>query len=156
MIDTSDLMLGNLVIINNPKHHPNLKNIPLIITGINLTLDCDKNNTYSISLEHVNQKENTYYESYSQFIKFIEPIELTEEILTEKCRFIKSNYDSGKSYLFNKTFELWRGYGWDHYLWMVVGRNEDNINEPWIKIKYLHELQNLYRIIESKNLKITI
>lgn len=80
MIKENEFRIGNLVTIDNPDSWSELKDIPLAITGFHQTTDCDKIDTYAINLEHINKKPNTYYESYSQFIKFIKPIQLTDEL----------------------------------------------------------------------------
>ena len=72
----NELRIGNLVTVNNLEYHPKLKGVILRVTSISLNSD-----DYSVGLEYINQKPNTYYEEYSQFVRFIEPIQLTEEWL---------------------------------------------------------------------------
>lgn len=91
-IDAKELRIGNLVRVNNPKHHPKLKGVILEVTSISETVDLDRKLTYSIGLKHINQKPNTYYETYSQFIYFIEPIALTTEILINNFAVRQTQY----------------------------------------------------------------
>ena len=88
-IDAKELRIGNLVRVNNPKYHPKLKGVILEVTSISETIDLDRKLTYSIGLKHINQKPNTYYETYSQFIYFIEPIKLTTKMLVKNFGFKK-------------------------------------------------------------------
>lgn len=79
-IKAGDIMIGNIVTVDNPKHHPKLKGVPLRVTGIQ-EVDFGNSVECHLNLEHINQDPNTYYDTYSQFFRFIRPIHLTEEIL---------------------------------------------------------------------------
>lgn len=81
MMNPSELRIGVLVFVDNPKYHPKLKGIPLEVTGINERLGEDRELTYCVSLKHINQKPNTYYDTYSQLLKFIKPIPTSSEWL---------------------------------------------------------------------------
>ena len=52
MIDVKDLRIGNLIRINNPKYFPEIKGVILSVTAMSERLGLDKENTYSIGLEH--------------------------------------------------------------------------------------------------------
>ena len=143
MIPANDLRIGNLVTVNNPKYHPKLKDVILQVISIDELLDFDKIATHAIRLKHINQEPNTYYETYSQFIKFIELIPLSEDILL-KCGFISNPYqDRYESKWCNVECDKTKG-----------------ITELWIEshphIKYLHQLQNLIWINFNEELKVNI
>ena len=86
-----DLRKGIVVTVNNEKHHPKLKGVPLVVTGISPRSGIDREWTYSISLDSLNDSENIVSPLYSQFIKFIEPISLTTELLDRIEGCIKLN-----------------------------------------------------------------
>lgn len=82
-ITEKDLRIGNYVTVDNPKYHPNLKDIPVMVTSISQTMRIAKW-TYAVSLEHINQENNKHYINYAQFICFIKPIPLTAEWFGKK------------------------------------------------------------------------
>jgi len=142
----NELRPNCLVYVNNPKFHHKLKDVVLCVIGLHPT-----EIEYSVNLEHVNQKPNTYYETYSQFISFIEPIQLTEEWL---LRFgFKLEKDVDYFYVI-KTKQ--KG------ITLEVEPNGrtilfDNKNIKFIDIlpiKYVHQLQNLYFAITGEELEV--
>jgi len=151
-IKATEFRIGNIVTIDNPEYHPKLKGIPLEITGISSAVDTDGNSTYSIQLSHVNQQPNTYYETYSQFLKFIKPILLTEHMLNKACGFTVVTFSSaGNKYgyivnhVFNGalTFIVWK-YGKDEGKVLSGNRHFDS----------LHKLQNYFYAEMEKELLI--
>lgn len=135
MIDPKELMIGNLIMIDNEKHHSHLKDIPLIVTAINPKpgIGYGESLNYSISLEHINQKPNTYYESYSQFIKFLKPIPLTEDIL-KRLGFVWNNGTLRKErFRFMDKQERFGG-GFSLFIGDYYAKH----------IKNVHELQSIY------------
>ena len=162
MIQPHEIPVGSIVTINNPKCHPTLKDVPMIVTGVSPAIDCDKKNTHSVSLEHLNQKPNTYYESYSQFIKYVEPIVLTDDLLL-KCGLEPeincNNYFEKKQ----KTGRLHKGIFFiakrmqnmnDHTKSYAAWQYDEGNCKP--EIKYLHQLQNLYFSLCNEQLQITL
>ena len=138
----NELRKGVLVTITNPKHHPKMKDVPLSVTHIG---------PYAIGLEHINQKKNTYYETYSQFLKFIEPITLTEEWL------IKFGYETkeGSSHdalwvMKHPTLniDLLEQAQDMQYVYML-----GNIA---VYIDYVHQLQNLYFALTREELTLAL
>mgnify|MGYP003434912012 FL=1 len=142
-----ELMIGNFVTINNAVYHPKMKGIPCAVTSIS-----DKGDEYSISLIQIDRKPNTFYESYSQFLKYIEPIPITEEWLL-KLGFNKMsgcfNFDRSKELghhfgdfalsVYDTTqLKFWRG---DRYCGVIV-------------CEHIHELQNLFFSLTKEKLKI--
>ena len=143
----NELRIGNLVTINNIQCWDMLKNIPVIVTGMNETPALEKGGwTYSISLKQIEKKVNTYFTTIHQFIQFIEPILLTEEWLiklgfeigsdmfeehTEYEKIVKP----GVSITLSHEFECYQG---------IYSQ----------KIQYVHQLQNLYFVLTGEELEI--
>lgn len=159
-IDVSDLSVGiSLVRVNNPKHHPELAGLTLRVIGISPNKDPDGNSTYAVQLEHINQQPNTYYDTYSQFLKFIEPIELTDKILTnlKGSKNKKDCFANSFHFKICKTDFYLRPYCSGGFLWGF-----DSINkfvpselEDVMPIIYLHEWQRLYKSITRKELNVS-
>lgn len=133
-VSVTDLRIGNLVIVDNEKYHPKLKDVVLEITEIYESMDLDFKNSHGIGLKHINQKPYTYYERYSQLIVFIKPIPITEEWLL-KFGFTKPKDSEG--YLLNG-------------LVFYDGFLSSNQKE---KLKYVHQLQNLYHALTGSELQ---
>lgn len=133
-----ELRIGNYVTINNEKSYSGLKGIPFKVVGIH------KLEKYSIQLSN-----NEYYE-YNQFIEFIQPIKLNEELLL-KCGLKK----------------VLGGIGWDKFIKdgvelsfaPLVGGGYIPVyrfNNDYIKIRFLHQLQNLFYALTQKELEIKL
>jgi hypothetical protein len=132
----NDLMIGDLVTIDNKKYWTELKNIPLEVTGIIQTTDTNGQHSHSISLKHINQKPNTYYEEYSQFIDYIKPIPIDDKWL------LKLGFEFDQTFYNKKP------------LCLIIGKEnirvciEDSTYCIYGKaIKCVHQLQNLYYVI---------
>lgn len=91
-------------------------------------------------------------ERYCEAIGRFSPILITEERLLKFGFDLRKEYN-GCAYILN-GFEVWIGNGWDYYLYSVVGRNEDGINEPNVEMRYIHQLQNLYFALTGEELTI--
>lgn len=133
-----ELRIGNYVTINNHNCYSGLKGIPFKVVGI------QKLERYSIQLSN-----NEYYD-YNQFIEFIQPITLTEELLL-KCGFEK----------------ILGGIGWDKFIKdgvelsfaPLVGGGYIPVyrfNNDYIKIRFIHQLQNLFYTLTQKELEINL
>jgi len=79
----SELRIGNIATINNPEHWPLLKDVPLIVQGVNkcTPLKDVENTDYGVQLFDNSDFKTRYSatKTFSQFICFVEPIRLTEE-----------------------------------------------------------------------------
>lgn len=149
-MNQNELRIRNLVTVNNPDNHPNLKGVILEVTSIHESGNRE-GYTHGVGLKHINQIQNRYYETYSQFVRFIEPIPLTEELLL-KLGFELLNFDS---------------YEFDGYkiLALKCGKLQltaDSSNEyKTIEHKYLpivlyvHQLQNLYFALTGVELQLS-
>ena len=143
------LVPGNLVTVNNPRYHPKLKGIIMMVVSNNLGQDSQR----VIGLEHINQKPNTYYESYSQYDEFIDSISLTEEILI-KAGLKNGGYEN----LFwskkckNGKFEINAMFYTDNSCAVGV-RINDEID---VNIEFVHQLQNFYFALTGEELQINL
>ena len=75
----NELRIGNLVAINNEKHHPKMKAIPLIVCGIE---KIRSDESAKILLNYPKEQENIVIPAFSQFEEFVNPIELTGQFMT--------------------------------------------------------------------------
>jgi len=144
----NELRIGNLVTVNNPKYHPKLKGVVLRVTSISPNGD-----EYSIGLEHINQKPNTYYQSYSQFLKFIEPIQLEKEVLNDNFKSDNGNFwiDLQTHYLELITV----GSDWfPIYSQLPEFSSEEEQRVNLNSIQFVHQLQNLYFTLKGEELAI--
>lgn len=131
MIQANELRIGNYV---NEYYWNNIKNcysLELIkIKGIYEThIVCNEEDAYNLSE--------------------LKPIPLTEEILF-KCGFVEEYEDEeDNSYFVNSSVEIMK----------VLFKQEfflENIDNISLKIKYLHQLQNLYFALIGKELEINL
>lgn len=145
----SELRIGNLVTVDNPIYHPKLKGIALQVTGLNQRPDMSGNPSYSISLEHINQKPYTYYENYSQLVEFINPIPLSEDWLL-KAGFEKDGHGYHMEDIYSLSISVTRK-GEFLPCWLdrpLTPYNSDKFRE----VKYVHQLQNLYFALTGEEL----
>jgi len=145
MINVENLRVGNLVHVENPKHHPKLKGVILRVTSISQV-----DGGYSIGLEHTNKNPNTYYETYAQLLKYIEPISLSPERLIE-LGFYNHRNSSGSA--FAKELKIEPSY--------IMGETDRILTvspdcekffldgEYLVRLYYLHDLQNLIASLTS-------
>ena len=145
----TELRIGNFVTIDNEEFHPEIKNVPLEVTQI---LQCESLIkgiwTHSVSLEFINKKKNVYYEDFGQFIKYIEPIQLTEEWLLKFGfdKSIKMSYSTGVEVTFNVYEKSILTYNSIQNCWWI------NDLILYMQPEYVHELQNLYFALTGEEL----
>ncbi|EHQ41576.1 hypothetical protein [Myroides odoratus] len=149
MIQASELRLGNLVFVDNKKYHPKLKNIPVVVTGIEkktLTNDQKQSFPFSDSSIRIVPTQGEFKDlEIGQLNEFIKPIELTEERLLQ-CGFKHTG---------NGFYELLG----THIGLCNIGDVFFNVGFKGItigNIKYLHQLQNLYFALTGKELEINL
>ena len=142
---TTDLRIGNLVTVDNPKYHPQLKGVLLRVTGVQERSINGAIET-SVNLEH-SVKSMVEYQTYSQFIEYIKPVTLTEQWLLD-FGFEKYTGRYGVYYKHYalEGFRVWLPrdiYGWGY----TVGRKDFETGDTyWVKneVRYVHQLQNLF------------
>jgi hypothetical protein len=139
-----EFRIGNLVNVCNLSHN-DLKDIPLEITGVKLRNeplfpDCKS----AMSFIHPR-----YEWEISQFDKFIKPIQLTEEWLL-KFGFLRHHLDYSNGVIYIKNVP-----GTNEFEWGVfpneLGSGIQVKNR--IKLKYVHQLQNLHFALTGKELE---
>ncbi|NDW19459.1 hypothetical protein D0T53_11140 [Dysgonomonas sp. 216] len=145
----NELRIGNLVTVDNPKYHPKLKNIPLKIVGMSQRRGLENEITYVVDLVSLNELENIVIPLYSQFIKFIKPITLTEDIIL----------NSG----FVKDDNIYKNENMPHYyieylfsIYALRYRYWHNASESYMikQLQYLHQFQNIFFDLTEKELDV--
>lgn len=145
MIKANELRIGNLVTINNPKYHPSATGKIVQVIGIYPTQGYENEKSHGVNLEEINQLPNTYYENYSQFICFIDPIPLTEEWL---LKFGATKQEDKVQFKIDP----------DRYIDLMITKEgiypflvqlpemscEDLMIFPCMKLDFVHEIQNLF------------
>lgn len=144
-MEATSLRIGNLVTINNPKHHPRMKDIPVLVEAIERRPDLKDMGGYSLSLN-----DDLY--NYSQAICFIEPIPLTKEILL-KCGFKKRE---GNNICWDLGDFMIGWYGNSFATWVVELKQGNNKVHFHSQIKSIHQLQNLYFALTGQELPINL
>jgi len=138
----SELRIGNLVIVENEKYRPKLKDVVLEITEINESMGLDNKNSHGIGLKHINQKPYTYYERYIQLIAFIKPIPITEDWLLK----LGATEEMLGHFLLDRFQLIWKE---SYNYWYVI----DRYNACYYsKVEFVHEWQNLYFALNGSDL----
>ena len=163
MINEKELRIGSIVTVDNPEYHPKLKGLPLRVTGMQERVIKGKSE-HCLSLEHINQKPNTYNETYSQYMRFIKPIRLSEEILvehgaTKELHNITLDLQDEKYLPDGRKLRdgrnlLFSDRHTDHY--QIFLREDDSIIAICMDETYFHQLQNLYFDLTNKELEIKL
>jgi hypothetical protein len=147
----NEIRLGNIVRLNNPKYHPEN-------TGKNYIIDSIKSDDVSL-IDYENMPCIILY----QYLKYIEPIPLTEEwLLRFDFIFIeKSKY--GNKYRFpmadwgftieNSFTEGKWFFGHEYYDALEESLNYQSLHFAH-NVKYVHELQNIMFALTGEELKI--
>ena len=140
-MNAKELRLGNYVLINNPKSHPNLLKQPVQVVGIQSRKEISfPNSNYSISVEI------DVYNGFSQFNEFIKPIPLTENWLS-KFGFVKEDENNFILHQNNIYFRVHRNLITGEFMCKLV-------NNYSFLIKSVHNLQNLYFSITNRELTV--
>jgi len=141
----SELRFGNFVLIENEKHHPEIKNIPMVVKSISRNYWQGEGYFYYCELDKL-IPEKYDLKNYSQKIEFLKPIILTEEYLL-KFGFTKINdhfeNENCWVYILKNYFEF------EHIFSKLKNSESDGRVNMHKYYKYVHELQNLYFTINS-------
>lgn len=158
MIEAKELRIGNLVTINNEHYHPKLKGLSLVVIGIKEAI----NTFYSID---VRDEESEL--SYSQYSKYIQPIEITDEwLLYFGFRKFKKEFNiNGYEYTLQVTDdygeeEINRDGTWFNAIGSRTWKNDKTLvvsplcrgNYVSNNIQFVHQLQNLYYSLTGEEL----
>lgn len=141
-METKELRIGNYVTINNIFSHEKMLNIPLVVCGIEKLREQEGG---IIRLNYPNENDNFVIPAFCQFDKFINPIQLTEEILW-KCGFNKSNGHGYRSTKIAGVIMISNCGCFFNYFYYDIQ----------IKIEYVHQFQNLYFALTGEELEINL
>ena len=144
----SELRIGNYVTIDNNENWEEIKHIPMVVISIKYK----EEGNYSISVDMAFE-EDLFYNGFSQYERFIEPIPLTEEWL------LKFGF---KNDIENNWFKITIGSEaipilvriWNekkiqvYYHWNFQGMNHIGY------VENIHQLQNLVFALTNKELTI--
>lgn len=160
MINIKEISIGNYLTIDNPKYHPNVKGVPLRVYNICESASLKNNETsYAISLEQINKEANTHYDSYSQLIEFIKPIELSHEMLIKLGFYVEEDlgdmtYYEHKSDKANKRhYAICNNHDEWQLLWITRGGGYCVLIHDESYFQYVHQLQNLWYSLNGVELK---
>ena len=143
----NELRIGNLVLSNNPLYRKDWLGKVLSVLEI-------KDESVSV----VAIDELPYAFTGGQFLKYIDPIPLTEEILL-KCGFKKQDYNMSNCHVYQKgSYRVLKSF------------NDNNINQDYslcingispptwsiAHFKYVHQFQNLYFALTNTELEINL
>tara|TARA_B100002049_G_scaffold42555_1_gene29008 strand:- start:2163 stop:2615 length:453 start_codon:yes stop_codon:yes gene_type:complete len=145
MIQSNELRIGNLVLVENKKHRPDLKDKVMVVSGINTDrVKPGLANEPSASIT-VYAKEDKFKDSTGQWIEYLKPIQLTREIL-DKIQECRKDSDS-------------------HYIIDVIPRGRINIylkgefaeielgnKSGYPRAHFLHNLQNIFHSLSGQEL----
>lgn len=151
-MEANELRIGNIVKVNNPMYWPKLKDVPVTVVGITQKYFEDKNRM-SISVNPISSERALHCGTVHQFDHYVEPIPLTEEILT-KCGFEKAfNIGTSNGYYWaSKLIDLTEDYELStsdrYYDSMPVSGS--------MKFSFLHQLQNLYFALTGTELEVKL
>ena len=141
MIDVKDLRYGNIVTLNNPKHWAELKGVPLKVVGVAERVDSKGNDTFTVSLEIIDSFKEKYgrYAEYSinQFMKYVEPIAITEDLLPK----IGFELDWKSKYTIKYSHKEFAKFGYD---WGVDDGWKFRYYGHYFKCDFFHQIQNKY------------
>ena len=141
MIDPKELRIRNWVTIDNPIAWPEMANIPVMVTSVEESLDeqfPESPGAIRLKYEH---------DTYCQYSEFISPIPLTHEWL-ERLGF---KYTDTPDDDYSKNGITIYGSPFEDY-WRVEQINHIGMGQKPPKIKYVHQLQNLFFALTGEEL----
>ncbi len=141
----SELRLGNLVTIDNPKAWTKLKGLAMIVKSIENKPDAYfPKSSGTVSLLHKRDE-------YNQFDEFIAPIPLSAEWL-ERFGFGKSDeHEMGHNH--RDDFHFYYDYHFKRFR-IESGHASKVEYHQVLDIQYVHQLQNLYYSLTGKDLEL--
>lgn len=163
IMKVNELRIGNIVCVDNEPYHPHLKDVLMRVVSIEHRHDLPE---YSVSLERVVRDNSDVNVNYSQLIRFIKPVRLTEDILL-KCGFENTPHFTVTD---SKTLDIGRrrllsiGSVEDcNQMMFIQSIHNDKITDlvcvhnydynGWL---HLHQLQNIYFSLTGEELKIDL
>lgn len=130
-IKINELRIGSLVTIDNEFHHPKIKGVIMEVVSIGITSELK-----GVSVNVFGNENRISVPEYSQFLKYIKPIPIAEELITKTQLYLKwSSCHRGKYAMFEIDGRL--------YYYYIDTNTVEPSGSSYI-YRYFHELQNLY------------
>lgn len=146
----TELRIGNLVTVNNPKYHPQIKGEVLKVVGINEAENLDRDGrTHSVSLNFVEKSKNIVIPAVSQFIGFVEPIPLTAKLVTRLVNEFVIIKNQEEGIVIVDRFKLIWKHAYNY--WYVLNSTTSSYIT---KVEFVHEWQNVFFDLNGLELKI--
>lgn len=147
----TELRIGNLFTVDNPKHRPDHSGKTCVVLGIDTTRT-DRLFKSGVSvLLHV--EGDQYKDSFGQYLEFIKPIPLTEE-WAERAGFVCDvSVSSGRIYYRQNELENWAYRLIFSETGIVLEHGFMNSWEELRVLKFVHTLQNVYYSLEDEELE---
>lgn len=134
------LVYGNLVTVNNPEHHPKLKDVPMMVTFNNKGEDGHR----IIGFKYAGNIKNGHCKLRSQHDESIDPIYLTTEWFERfGAIFIMNHLEFKVKVKRFDVVELENRFFYNDGLFMP-------------ELNYVHQLQNLYFALTEEELQINL
>lgn len=159
-IKAGDIMIGNIVTVDNLQFHPQLKDVPMVVKGIS-----SNEKGYGVKLERVIPDDDIFAD-YSQLLKFIRPIPLTEDILLKAGGYKLPHMTVTDSVLFDIGRDRILSIGCiedcNQMAWLqhIEGKKVTDLvcihNYDYDGWLYLHTFQNLFKSLTGKELEVNL
>ena len=148
-MEAKKLRLGNFVKVNNQEYHPELDNEILVVVGINQTDNLEKNGrTHNISMNYLDNKKNYVIPAISQFEMYVQGIELNDKNIQELGYTLTDTNSAGNVWNIVKIGEFVN----EDYQIIYFNKTKEYKRRN-LRIKYVHELQNLFFAIAGTELQ---
>jgi hypothetical protein len=145
-MEASKLMIGCSVMLNNPSHG---EKRPVVVTGISPRYEISFPDSKHVVNLYDPQAEFDFKKVINQFEQFIEPIDLTPEILLE-MGFVTN--DEGTRYRKNDVIVILRQSRIGKYQRELRFLLRAGLFSGARTIHYVHEVQIAYMFFEERNL----
>ena len=145
-----NLRIGNFVKVNNQEYHPELDNEILVVVGINQTDNLERTGrTHSVSMNHLDNKKNYVIPAVSQLEMYVQGIELNDKNIQELGYTLTDTNSAGNVWNIVKIGEFIN----EDFQIIYFNRTKEYKRRN-LRIKYVHELQNLFFAITGTELSI--
>ena len=146
----NELRIGNYVTIDNNENWEEIKHIPMVVISIKYK----EEGNYSISVDMAFE-EDLFYNGFSQYERFIEPIPLTEEWLVKFGMKLYDGFSEKRVIYIEKHKYDTSLITYSQKEGIVRFSNGEQKGSTLIPhIKHVHQLQNLYHSLTGKELTI--
>lgn len=149
-MEAKNLRIGNFVKVNNQEYHPELDNEILVVVGINQTDNLERTGrTHSVSMNHLDNKKNYVIPAVSQLEMYVQGIELNDKNIQELGYTLTDTNSAGNVWNIVKIGEFIN----EDFQIIYFNRTKEYKRRN-LRIKYVHELQNLFFAITGTELSI--